>query len=237
MSAVGGMGEQMCVEVITGRLSGRQVGVRGDSPNPHLLCPLLILALCYLPEPFPPPSGTWTTWLPVAARILFPPISDHNLSVDILKSQTCKTSLLLLIPSPFLILFTDVLMLFLLPRTFPPTFLPGPSLSCYPLQVPPLSAFLSNSLTVSLWKRCSFSLSLSLEAPQCNSICSWGQLDTWTQTTLVIKDSDAGVKPSEFKSWPVHFWEKRYWTFPSLALSSSVICKGASSSADCLVMP
>ena len=34
--------------------------VRGDSPSPHLLCPLLILAVCYLPEPLPPPPGAWT---------------------------------------------------------------------------------------------------------------------------------------------------------------------------------
>lgn len=48
-------------EVVSGRLTGRRPGRgRGDSPDLHLLCPLLILALYCLPGAAPPPRGRCT---------------------------------------------------------------------------------------------------------------------------------------------------------------------------------
>lgn len=50
--ALGGSREWMWEQVITGRLLGRQGGVRGDSPSPHLLCPLFILVSTTFQDPF-----------------------------------------------------------------------------------------------------------------------------------------------------------------------------------------
>ena len=154
------------------------MGLEGTGPIPtyFVLCSSLLSAIFQNPFPHLLEHGQ-------PDLLSLPPFSSLPFLMIIFlltssKSQTCKTSLLLLIPSPFLVLFTDVLMLFLLPRTSPPTFLPGPSLSCYPLQVPPLSAFFSNSLTVSLWKRCSFSLTLSVSLWKLHNVTQFSVEDS-----------------------------------------------------------
>lgn len=94
-------------------------GERGQSQSPFTLS-FVHSCLYYLPGPFLPPPRTGQPDSN-SASILFPPISDDSLSIDIFQvTNVCCVS-------PFLSTSLTSLMRFLLARVSPPTFLHGPS--------------------------------------------------------------------------------------------------------------